>query len=305
MSNVKAFWALIVTVLIWASSFAVIKLGLQEINPYFLAFIRAFIAAAFLVAIIAVKGELSGFLRYLTRNWKALGALGLIGIALFDVLQNVGIHHTSSAFAGVLLNTNPLFITIFSAIFLGEVVTRNKVMGLFLGFVGMCLVVFGGQDLRSVVESQTFFGNMLVILSAVTWAVYSILNKHALTDGSPLHLTAASYVFGTVFSLPLIYFFDVKQLFGVGPGSWGIILYLGAIASGATFFLWSYALSKMEASRASVFLFMIPVVAIVIGWTFLAEQISTSTILGSVLVLAGIYLSEKPQLSESTASSGV
>ena len=74
MSNVKAFWALIVTVLIWASSFAVIKLGLQEINPYFLAFIRAFIAAAFLVAIIAVKDELGGFLRYLTRNWKATSA---------------------------------------------------------------------------------------------------------------------------------------------------------------------------------------------------------------------------------------
>jgi drug/metabolite transporter (DMT)-like permease len=305
MSSIKAFWALIATVLIWASSFAVIKLGLQEINPYFLAFIRAFIAAGFLVAIIVVRGELAAFLRYVARNWKALGVLGLIGIALFDVLQNVGIHHTSSALAGVLLNTNPLFITVFSAIFLGEVITRNKVLGLFLGFVGMCLVVFDGQDLRSVVESQTFLGNALVILSAVTWAVYSILNKHALTDGSPLHLTAASYIFGTVFSLPLIYFFDVKPLFSVSSGSWGIILYLGAVASGATFFLWSFALSKMEASRASVFLFMIPVVAIVIGWAFLAEQISTSTIFGSVLVLVGIYLSEKPQRAEAAVSSSV
>lgn len=305
MSNARAFWALIATVMIWATSFAVIKLGLKEINPYFLAFIRALIAAGFLVAIIAARGELGIFLRYMRKNWKVLSILGMIGIALFDVLQNVGIHHTSSALAGVLLNTNPLFITIFSAFILGEVITRNKILGLLMGFIGMCLVVFGGQDLDSVIQSQTFFGNVLVILSAVTWAVYSIMNKHALTGGSPLHLTAASYIFGTVFSLPLIYFFEVRQLFDVGAASWGIIFYLGAIASGATFFLWSYALSKMDASRASVFLFMIPVVAIVIGWAFLDEQISTSTIIGSVLVLAGIYMSEKPQLSESTASGNV
>jgi drug/metabolite transporter (DMT)-like permease len=298
MSNLKSFWALNVTVFVWASSFAVIKVGLQEINPYFLSFIRALIAAAFLVTVIIASGELGKFIRYMIKNWRVLCFLGLIGIAVFDVLQNVGIKQTSSALAGVLLNTNPLFITALSVIFLGEIVTKNKIVGLGLGFIGMSLVIFGGQDIRNIVETQKFTGNALVILSAGAWAVYSTIGKRSLIDGSPLHLTAGSYVFGTLFSLPLIYLFDVKQQFNIGPVSWGVILYLGAIASGATFFLWGYALSKLEASRASVYLFMIPVVAVFVGWIFLGEEISPSTIIGGVLVLAGVYLSEKHQMEK-------
>lgn len=294
MSNLNALWALLATVLIWSSSFAVIKLGLEQINPYFLAFIRALIAAVFLGSIIALKGEGRVFLRYVRERWRILSLLGLVGIALFDVLQNVGIHHTSSALAGILLNTNPLFITLLSAMFLREIITRGKLAGVLIGFAGMCVVVlFGAADLDEVLASQTFIGNVLIVLSAVTWAVYSILNKRAVAGSSPLHLTCAMYVFGTLFSLPLLGLFDTGQLVELSLRSWAIIVYLGGVASGLTFFLWSFALSRMEASRASVFLFLIPIAAIFVGWAFLHERITAAAVLGSLLVVAGIYLSER------------
>lgn len=300
----KSLSALLLTVALWSSSFAIIKVGLHEVNPYFLAMIRAVIAGAFLLGIIVAGGRLREFTQDVRERWRAYALVGFVGIALFDVFQNVGISHTSSALAGVLLNTNPLFIVLLSAFFLKEEVTKNRMLGLGLGFAGMCIVVFGGGDLREIVRSQTFLGNMLILLSAVTWAVYSIVNKRVLGATTPLFLTTASYLFGAVFSMPLALVSDLSRALAISASSWAIVLYLGAVASGLTFFLWSFALSKLDASRASLFLFLIPVLSIVVGWAFLDEAITRYTVLGSLLVIGGIFIAERggAPLKESDAA---
>jgi drug/metabolite transporter (DMT)-like permease len=285
--------ALLLTVLIWSSSFAFIKLGLHEVNPYFLALIRAVIAGVFLLGIIVLKGDFKVFKQDLKKYWKKYALLGFVGIALFDIFQNVGISHTFSSLADVLLNTNPLFIVMFSSFFLKENISKDRILGLIMGFIGMCVVMFGGVNFADIFKSQGFFGNVLILLSAITWAIYSILNKRLLNATTPLFLTTSSYLFGALFSLPLLLVSNPEQALTYSNSSWIIILYLGIIASGLTFFLWSFALSKMEASRASIFLFLIPILSIMIGAVFLNENITIYTILGSILVLVGIYITER------------
>ncbi len=290
----KGLLAILLTVLIWGSSFAVVKIGLQEIEPLMLTLLRALFASIFLMSIILLRREQKVFLKAVKTDWKYFLVLGLIGITLFGLLQNVGIKYTSSALAGILQNTNPLFILVLSGIFLKEIITKNKILGLVTGFLGVCFIVFVGTDIKELFSSETFLGNVLIIASALSWAIYSILNKRVFKKYSPLHLTSIAYIFGTILLIPAVLIFSsVADLSELSLKSWLIILYLGITCSAIAFFSWNYALSKMDASKASAFLYLIPVIAIFIGWAFMGEEVSTYALLGSGLVLGGVYLTEK------------
>lgn len=291
MISKKGIIALSVTVFIWASTFTVIKIGLERITPLNLSFVRSILATFFLLGWLLLKGNRQEIARALKFHLGYIIGLGVVGVALFNIFQNIGIGLTSSGIASLLVASNPVFILILSASFLGEKITKSKVAGIVLGFVGIIIVTFLGKNMALLLRSGSFWGNILALLSAVCWAVYSVMNKSALKRYSPLILTALAYVFGSL----ILFFFcftfeDVSLIFQLSLSSWLILLYLGILASGVTFYLWNYALSIMEASRVSVFIFLIPVLAILLGKVILNETITSFTFLGTALVLSGIYL---------------
>ncbi len=294
MISKKGIIALSVTVFIWASTFTVIKIGLERITPLNLSFVRSILATFFLLGWLLLKGNRQEIARALKYHLGYIIGLGVVGVALFNIFQNIGIGLTSSGIASLLVASNPVFILILGASFLGEKITKSKAAGIVLGFVGIIIVTFLGRNMAILFRSESFWGNILALLSAVCWAVYSVMNKSALKRYSPLTLTALAYVFGSL----ILFFFcfafeDVSLIFQWSLSSWLILLYLGILASGVTFYLWNYALSIMEASRVSVFIFLIPVLAILLGKVILNETITGFTFLGTALVLSGIYLSER------------
>lgn len=291
MISKKGIIALSVTVFIWASTFTLIKIGLERITPLNLSFVRSILATFFLLGWLLLKGNRQEIARALKFHLGYIIGLGVVGVALFNIFQNIGIGLTSSGIASLLVASNPVFILILGASFLGEKITKSKVAGIVLGFVGIIIVTFLGKNMALLLRSGSFWGNILALLSAVCWAVYSVMNKSALKRYSPLILTALAYVFGSL----ILFFFcftfeDVSLIFQWSLSSWLILLYLGILASGVTFYLWNYALSIMEASRVSVFIFLIPVLAILLGKVILNETITSFTFLGTALVLSGIYL---------------
>jgi len=291
MISKKGIIALSVTVFIWASTFTVIKIGLERITPLNLSFVRSILATFFLLGWLLLKGNQQEIARALKFHLGYVIGLGVVGVALFNIFQNIGIGLTSSGIASLLVASNPVFILILGASFLGEKITKNKAAGIVLGFVGIIIVSFLGKNMALLLRSGSFWGNILALLSAVCWAVYSVMSKSALKRYSPLILTALAYVFGSL----ILFFFcftfeDVSLIFQWSLSSWLILLYLGILASGVTFYLWNYALSIMEASRVSVFIFLIPVLAILLGKVILNETITGFTFLGTALVLSGIYL---------------
>jgi len=294
MISKKGIIALSVTVFIWASTFTVIKIGLERITPLNLSFVRSILATFFLLGWLLLKGNQQEIARALKFHLGYIIGLGVVGVALFNIFQNIGIGLTSSGIASLLVASNPVFILILGASFLGEKITKSKAAGIVLGFVGIIIVTFLGKNMALLLRSGSFWGNILALLSAVCWAVYSVMNKSALKRYSPLILTALAYVFGSL----ILFFFcftfeDVSLIFQCSLSSWLILLYLGILASGVTFYLWNYALSIMEASRVSVFIFLIPVLAILLGKVILNETITGFTFLGTALVLSGIYLMER------------
>lgn len=220
--------------------------------------------------------------------------LGATGVTLFNIFQNVGIQYTSSGIASVLLATNPLFVLVLSIIFLREEINRNRVIGMMLGFFGIVIVIFGGKNIMGFLLSSSFAGNILVLFSALCWGLYVIMNKRVLRQYSPLLLTTSAFIFGSLLLFILCVFSrNFSVITGLSATSWLFVIYLGLISSGLTYLLWNYVLKRMEASKASVFLFLIPIVAILLGKIILAEKITPSLVVGAGLVLSGIYLVER------------
>ena len=294
MKDKKALIALIITVLIWGSSFAAIKIVLDQITPLALSFLRSGVAT---FALILLLGFNEGFVKIgevLREKFLYFVLLGATGVTLFNIFQNVGIQYTSSGIASVLLATNPLFVLVLSIIFLREEINRNRVIGMMLGFFGIVIVIFGGKNIMGFLLSSSFAGNILVLFSALCWGLYVIMNKRVLRQYSPLLLTTSAFIFGSLLLFILCVFSrNFSVITGLSATSWLFVIYLGLISSGLTYLLWNYVLKRMEASKASVFLFLIPIVAILLGKIILAEKITPSLVVGAGLVLSGIYLVER------------
>lgn len=294
MNDSKGTVALLVTMIIFGSSYAITKVGLEGISPVVLSLTRSLVACVFLCAVIRIKGDFGAFISKIADEWKYFAALGLVGVALFNIFQNVGITRTSSALAGTLHNTIPLFILILSAAFLHEKITTHKIIGILTGLVGVCIIVFVGTDFTDMLHSQSVVGNAMVLGSAVMWAAYTMLNKNRSTHYTPLYLTASAYIFGSLFLLPVAASVeDIGSLASLSVKTWAIVLYLGIFCSGITFLLWNYGLSRMDSTAASAFIYLIPIVAMLVGWAFLGERITSYMIMGFALTIIGIYISGK------------
>jgi drug/metabolite transporter (DMT)-like permease len=290
----KAIISLILATLIWASTYSVVKIGLENISPFTLALIRGILATTILLIFCIIKGLLKEIFNFIKIHfWVAL-LLGLLGMFLIQSFQNFGLKYSSSIMGGILINVSPIFILFLSVAFLKESANRNKILGIILGFAGIIIMTLMGGDFSNFSVQNTFSGNMMLLGVALSWAIYSIITKKFLNDFQPLTITFISYLVGTIFFIPItLMSSDISELYTYSVTSWIIILYLGIFGSAAAYFLWNYGVKYIEVSRASIFQYLSPSIAILIGFLFLNEKIDFFDILGIIFIFSGIYIAER------------
>lgn len=292
--STKGLLAVVIAVLIWGSSYAVLKIGLESISPVTFALLRGLIASIFLLGLIFVQNQGNDIRKILKKDLFNAIVLGLIGIYLYNIVQNIGIPKTTSSLASVLTNINPLFILILATVFLQEKSNLNKLLGTIIGFIGMGIIIFSGESPAIIFKSQLFIGNIIMIGAALLWAFYSILNKRYSDKYSPLILTFTAYFFGTIFLLPTAFITENPlSVVKLNYVSWSIVLYFGLVVSAVSFLLWNYSISKVDVSKAASFLYLVPAISIAIGVIFLNETFTTYHLIGTLLVFMGIYLTER------------
>ena len=256
MEDRKALVALMVTVLIWGSSFAAVKIVLGELRPLGLSFLRSVVATFALVLLLGFNEGFAKLKRALKEKFLYFMVLGAAGVVLFNIFQNIGIQYTSSGIASVLLATNPLFVLVLGTVFLQERINRNKSIGMTFGFVGVVVIMFGGKSIVGFLISSSFIGNILLLCSALCWGLYVIMNKKVLQRYSPLLLTASAFIFGSlVLFLVSLSSGDFSAIMSLSITSWLLVIYLGFVSSGVAYFLWNYALTKQKPRKPLFFSF--------------------------------------------------
>lgn len=268
--------ALSVLCVIWGLNWVVMKQANQFFSPVTFVTSRFILGAAVLLALNYLMKIPIPKRRY----WKWIVLSGILQIAVNNAAVQMGMHFLGAGFAAVLNYSMPLWVAIMAHFFLGEKLTKRKVVGIVLSMMGLVALL-------NVSSNDSWEAIFLTLIGAASWAASSIIIKLKLQDCNMLQYTTWQMVAG---SIVLIMYTAVFEQVRIQWG-WlavGCLLYNGVLASALAFFLWSYVLAHMEAGKASISVLAVPIIGVLAGMILLNEPMYWNTAMGMALILSGI-----------------
>ena len=276
----------LLTIIVWGTTFISTKVMLVDFQPVEILFFR--FVMGLLALLIVYPRRLKGTGK---QQELVFAAAGLCGICLYYLLENIALTYTMASNVGVIISVAPFFTAILSHVFLKEERPRaNFFVGFGIAMTGIFLISFNGSGVE-----MNLFGDLLALLAALVWACYSVLTKKISSYGYPTILTTRRiFCYGILFMFPAIFLFDFHldlERFA-NPVYLFNILFLGLGASALCFVTWNFAVKVLGAVKTSVYIYMIPVITVVVSAVILHERITALAGAGTVLTLAGLFLSE-------------
>jgi drug/metabolite transporter (DMT)-like permease len=219
------------------------------------------------------------------------GLLGLIGITFHQWLQSTGLLTSQASTTAWIVATTPVFMALLGWLVLKERLNWLKWAGILLAAFGVLLVVSQG-DLRAVTAGQFGApGDFLILISAPNWAVFSVLSRRGLAKHPAARMMLYVMGLGWLFStLQLLLGPGLSEIGLLTTNGWLAVLFLGIFCSGLAYIFWYDALQAIPASQVGVFLYLEPLVAVVVAALVLNEAILLASLLGGAVILTGVWL---------------
>lgn len=275
------------TILVWGTTFIATKILLADFAPVEILVIR-FIMGYFVLLAAYPRG-----LKPLPRRQELMiMAAGATGVCAYYLLENIALTQTTASNVSVITSTAPFFTAILAVVFLRSSERLN--IGFFIGFgcamAGIAMISFNGS-------AVTFspLGDILAVCAAVAWAVYSILIQKIDAFGLPLVMTTRRmFFYGLLFIIPAcaVSGFPLNLPRFSNALNLSILLYLGILASAVCFATWNDAVGKIGAVKTNVYIYLIPVITVVLSALILSETLTPSLLGGTALTVAGLFISQ-------------
>jgi drug/metabolite transporter (DMT)-like permease len=287
-TSVKGHGAAFTSILVWGTTFISTKVLLGDFGPIEILFFRFLIG---LIALLIVYPH-----RLKGTNWKQelmfMGA-GICGITLYFLMENIALTFSTASNVGVIVSVAPFFTALLANWFLDK---EKPGVPFFLGFlisiVGIFLISFNGN----VVLKLNPIGDVLALGAAIVWAVYSVLVRKISAFGyNTLQTTRRIFVYGLLFMIPALFFmdFDFSLERFLKPVNLYNLLFLGLGASALCFVIWNFAVKHLGAVKTSIYIYLVPAVTVVTSVIVLKEKITWMSGLGTLLIVSGLFVSEK------------
>ena len=294
--NVKTYMALTLAVLFWGMSFVGTKVALESIPTFSLVFFRFLIAFVILLALT----PRFGLPTFSKKEHLRVFLIALFEPGLYFLFETAGLKYSSAPKVSLIIATIPIFVLIFATFFLGEKGRWIQVAGILLSLVGIGILIVFDSAFSFSMEGS-LFGDVLVF-GAVFSAVFYIVGTRTLgMQHSSFSITSMQSFYGALFFLPF-FLYDLPRVewAAISPRSFIALIYLTLFATIGAFLSYNYALTRIPASKAAVFINGIPVVTAFAAWFVLGEKLNAMQIMGAMLVLVAVYLSNyKPKLNVS------
>lgn len=279
---------LFLTAILWGGTFIAGKAIAGTGNPLSLSFVRFAIASVFLLIITKrVKGSLPSVKRGQVVPLLLLGATGVFS---YNIFFFYALNYIQAGKASLIIANNPIFISLLSALIFKERLDAVKCVGILLSVTGAVVVISDGNifELLSIGVGK---GELLTVGCVISWVTYSLIGKQVMGNLSPLISVCYSSVAGTVMLLfPALISGSFGEIFSYSGVAWFNLFYLAFFGT-VVGFLWYYeGIKSIGATKSSVFINFVPVSAIIFSYLILNEPVGKSLLIGAVLVISGVIL---------------
>ena len=284
------------SVVVWGASFIATKIALRDIQPITVVWARFTIGVIILGIVVLARNQ---FILPQRAEIPYFGVLGFLGIAFHQWLQSTGLMTSKASTSAWIVATTPLFIAMLSWLFLKEILKWAQVIGIGLATIGVLLVISEGDISSLSVGEFGNFGDILIFISALNWAVFSVISRRGLKQHSAalmmFYVMAAGWF---MISIPFFIGPSVYDLQALSLYSLLGVLFLGIFCSGIAYVFWYDALKSIPASQVGVFLYLEPFIAVIVAAFLLGESIILASLIGGILILIGVWMVNRLSASE-------
>lgn len=283
---------LVFVMLVWGSTYAVIKSVVNVLPPGCFAFVRFVIALLCLLPVYLANHKTIAAQQFKKADYWWLFLMGITGVSGYYVFFNYSLMYTSASSGALIQGFIPICIALSGVFFLKERLSGVQITGICLSFIGVVLVGLIGADDQG--EKSSLTGNLLMMVAALCWTAYTLVSRK-LKHLNPIIITFWSGCIGTAILLPLaIYEFSQwNEPVQIGLKGWLALIYLGAISSALCYLMYNKALEKLPAALVGNFLNLDILIGVLIAVLFLQEQVSIVQVAGGLFILSGLILSSR------------
>jgi drug/metabolite transporter (DMT)-like permease len=279
--------ALLAMATIWGANFSIVKIAMETLSPMAFNAIRFTVATAIVLLATRIVGD----------NWHVdrhdagrLVILGLVGNTVYQLFFISGIARTTAGNSALMLGAVPVYVSLIGAATGLERLRWRGWLGCLIAFGGIVLIV-AGSDQAVEVQGESLLGTLLVLCSAITWAVYTVLSRPLLRRHSSLKVTGLSMLAGA----PAILLAAVPQCraqnwAAVPWQGWLGLAYSAVLALGLAYVAWNAGVKIVGSARTAIYSNLTPVIAMIIGWLWLGEHLGWLKIVGGAVIVGGVFL---------------
>lgn len=290
MKKLAPFIALVLAMVLWSSTFVALKYSFRYFPPMFVIFSRMFVAALCFIPLLPfIKPE-----KIKKKDIYLIICMATLEPCFYFVFEALALKNTTSSQAGMITALLPLIVAIGAAFFLGEKSSKKTYSGFVLAIFGAVLLSFsGGADAES---PNPLLGNFFEFLAMTCAAGYTLLLKRLSSSYNPFFLTAVQTFCGSIFFAIILFTGNLTGTFEI-PAQWPlfpvfILIYLGIFITMGAYGFFNYGVSKIPASKASVFVNLIPVFSVIWGWALLNDKFTIIQCFAGALILLGVWVSQ-------------
>lgn len=292
MSTQRVYLLLTLCVLFWSGNFIIGRFVSTNVEPLELAFFRWIFVVILLVPLLFII-DIKKVLYIFKTNFLILTVLSILGITLFNTLLYIALQTTTATNALLINSSVPILILVFSFFILKNKITKIQTLGILLSTFGVIFLVLKA-DLSNILNIEFTIGDMWVITSSISWALYSVLVKFKPKELTHLELFITVVYVGTIFFLIPWYLFQGYSLnkeINILKDNWHFFLYVSIFPSLLSYYFWHTGIDEIGAEKTGQFTHLMPIFGSILAFIFLGERLELYHFLGAIFIAIGIYLS--------------